>query len=244
MSSNVQNGQSPKGYWLSLAPYMVPPLAATCAIVPAYTDLVKKSAEQRGELATKMTAKEWTVGVAKTAPTVGGIIAVQMFVQPFVENWLKGDEKKESLLLKFESAAIVGVASSPFLAVFNGLTNGSTFINSLRMFSPKQCLAISVQETAFVGGLVAADSLAAAMKEQFGDNKVVEYTATFTAGAWGSLAGHPANTALTLWQKNMSIDSVRQLSWGAARKARAIGVFAVGYKYLKEKFNEGVEHMQ
>ena len=51
MSSNVQNGpQSPStGYWSLLAPYAVEPLAASCAIVPAYRDLVAKSALQRGE---------------------------------------------------------------------------------------------------------------------------------------------------------------------------------------------------
>jgi hypothetical protein len=231
MSSNVQNGQSPQGYWSALAPYVVQPVAATCAIVPAFNDLVKKSTEQRGDLVTKMKAKDWVTGVFKTAPTVGGIVGLQMVLQPFVENFLKGDEKKESLLLKFESAAIIGVASSPCLAVYNGYTNGATLGKSLRMFSVKQCLAISVQETAFVGGLTVADSLAVVMKGQFGDNKVVEYVATCTAGAMGSLAGHPANTALTRWQSGKTIDSVRQLMWGATRKTRAIMFFAGGCDY-------------
>jgi hypothetical protein len=65
------------------------------------------------------------------------------------------------------------------------------------------------------------------MKNEFGDNQAVSYTAAFTAGSIGSLSGHPANTALTRWQNNLSIEHPRQLLWGSARKTWAIGLFAV-----------------
>ena len=88
----------------------------------------------------------------------------------------------------------------------------------------KQCGALAVQETAFVGGFSAADLLANQMKLMFGDNKAVEYSAALISGAGGSLAGHFANTAVTRWQNNLPVESFRQLWWGAFKK-HALSLF-------------------
>src|SRR5271169_4746916 len=157
MSSNV-NENPLRGFWPLIAPYAVPPVAAAAAIVPAFRDLVAKSAQQRGEPVKKMMISEWLKGGFKTAPTVGVIVGTQMVLQGVVEKALVGDGA-QSLSSKFASSAIVGLASSPFLAVFNGQTMGWGVLESLYRFTPKQCLAISVQEAAFVGGLSAADKL-------------------------------------------------------------------------------------
>jgi hypothetical protein len=74
------------------------------------------------------------------------------------------------------------------------------------------------------------------MKEKLGDSKAVEYFASGVSGALGSLAGHAGNTALTRWQSGMTVDSVKQLSFGSLRKARGNAVFAVVYKVGKEVF--------
>ena len=240
-SPAAQNGQPSRGVWPSLAPYIVPPFAASAAIVLVFRDLVAKSSQQKGQPVPHMTMLEGLRGGLKAAPTVGIIVGTQMVVQSAVEKALVGDKNKVSLVSMLASSAIVGAVSAPVLAVFNGQTMGWSVGESLRKFSVKQGLAIAVQETAFVGGLSAADRLAVAMKRKFGDNKIVEYTAAFTAGAAGSLAGHPANTALTRWQSGMAMDSFRQSMWGAARKARAIGFFSVIYKFGKETLNSTVE---
>lgn len=229
-----------KGYWHTLAPYLVPPIAAGGAIVLPFRDFIAKSALQKGQPVPKMTVQKGLKAGLGAAPTIGVIVGAQMVAQNIVEKFLAGDSKEESMSLKLASSAIVGTVSAPILAVFNGRTMGWKTMESLRKFSAKQALAIALQETAFVGGLSAADQLAALMKEKLGDNKAVEYTAAFTAGALGSLAGHPGNTALTRWQSGMTI-TPRQWMWGSLRKARAVGVFAVIYKLGKETLNSTVK---
>jgi len=240
-SNTVQNGQPSHSLWSTVAPYVVPPVAAAAAIVPVFQDLIAKSALQKGESVPAISVIEGVRKGFKAAPTVGAIVGTQMILQSFVEKTLVKDEAdKSSLPSKLASSAVVGTISAPILAVFNGQTMGWSLRESLRRFSAKQGLAIALQETAFVGGLSAADLLATEMKQKFGDNKVVECTAAFTAGAAGSLAGHPANTSLTRWQNGLTVDSLRQSMWGAARKARAAGCFSIFYKFGKDALNDSV----
>ena len=135
------------------------------------------------------------------------------------------------------SSAIVGTLSSPVIAIFNGQSMGWNWKFSLHKFSAKQGFAIACQETAFVGGITFAERLIIVMKQTFGDNVAVEYTGAFIAGAAGSLAGHPANTAFTRWQNGLKMDSFRQWMWGAAKKARAIGFFSVFFRFGKQILN-------
>jgi hypothetical protein len=52
------------------------------------------------------------------------------------------------------------------------------------------------------------------LKRKFGDHKAIDYGAAFLAGGLGSLAGHPANTALTRWQSGLKMDGVHPPSDG------------------------------
>jgi hypothetical protein len=239
--SSAPNKQTANEFWNVMVPYFVPPLAASVAIIPSFRDMVAKSAQQRGQPIPSMTVLENLKGGLKAAPTVGAIVGTQMVVQRLVEKALTKESDTENLSSTLASSAIVGIASAPVLAVFNGQTMGLSVRESIQKFSIRQGLAISVQETAFVGGLSVADKLAVIMKRKFGNNKVVDYTAAFIAGATGSLAGHPANTALTRWQSGMQLDSFSQSMWGAARKARAVGCFSVVYKFAKEILNPNLE---
>lgn len=245
MSSSVSgaNNEPSKGWTQTLAPYVVKPAAASVAIVPVFRDLVAKTSLQKGDPIARMSLMEGLKAGAKAAPTVGFIVGTQMVLEEKVEKAFRGKDKEKSLSSTLAGAAVIGAASSPALAVFNGQTMGWGVNQSLRNLkaNPRQALAIAAQETAFVGGLSASDPLGNAMKERFGDSKVVEYSAAFTSGALGSLAGHPANTALTRWQSGLKVDTLRQSMWGAARKARAVGAFSVGYKACKEAFGSTVK---
>jgi hypothetical protein len=210
---------------------VIPPVAASIAIIPAFRDMVIKSAQQKGESIPSIRLLDGVKGGVKAAPTVGAIVGTQMVAQHLIEKALTKNGGIENMLV---SSALVGTASAPILAVFNGQTMGWSLLESLRKFTLKQAAAISIQETAFVAGICATDKLAEEMKRTCGDKKVVEYVAAFLSGAAGSLAGHPANTALTRWQSGMSLDHASQLMWGAARKARAVGCFSVVYKFGKE----------
>jgi len=210
--------------------YAAPPIAAAAAIVPSFRHLPAKSCLQKGLPISSLTMWEGMQAGFKAAPTVGCIVGAQMLLQTSLEQAV-GNQKNFASTLA--AAGVVGALSSPCLAIFNGQTMGWGLRESLRKFSTKQGAAIAAQETVFVIGLSAADFVAAPMKKIFGDNKVVDYTAAFMSGAAGSLAGHPANTALTRWQCGMSVEP-HQLMWGAARKARAIGLFATWYTFGKE----------
>lgn len=225
--------------WHSLVPFLGPPVAAAVAVIPVFRDLMVKSFQQKGEKVPYLNYCACLKAGLKAAPTVGTIVGTQMILQKLVEKTLM-EETKGGLLTNFESAAVVGTLSAPILAAFNGQIMGWSIQESFRRFSLKQGMAISIQETAFVAGLTAADKLALHMKNHLGDKKVVDYLAAFAAGAAGSLAGHPANTALTRWQSGMPINHLGQLMWGSFRKTYAIGCFSVLYKLGKETLNSAV----
>lgn len=242
MSSIIQTNSYDSNFlqwgWSMVAPYYVFPVAASVAIIPVFRDMAAKSAQQIGRPIPRMTFMEGIRGGIKVAPTVGALVGMQMAFQSLLENAMTSDEK--SLSSKFFSSAIVGAGSSLPLAVLNGQTMGWTVREACRKISARQCLAITVQETAFVAGLSVIDPLAEVMRKQFGNHKSVDYAAAFFAGAVGSLVGHPANTALTRWQCGMKIEHVRQLMRGSLRKARAVGGFSVFYKLGKEVLNSAV----
>lgn len=218
----------------SWASYTVPPIAAGVAIVPAFRDMMFKTAEQQGNFTARFTHQEALREGVRSAPNVSLIVGSQMILQKKVEDHLLGKNHQKSLDSSLISSTIVGMTSSPFLAVFNGQTAKQTALESLSRFSPKQAVALSAQETAFIAGLSIADPVAEVAKKHLGDTKAVEYGSAFCSGALGSLLGHPANTAVTRWQNLMVIDHPRQLVWGAMRKAKAVGIFSVGYKGSKE----------
>lgn len=252
MTSPTQpNGQSTEGGWASLAHYIAPPIAGSIAIIPAFHDMVTKSAMQKGQPLPTMTVLTSIKGGIGAGPTVGTIVGTQMILQSLVEkvfvenfpNQFAGDSVKAEASLTLASSVLVGGFSSPFLAIYNGKTMMPpwSIAESWSKFSLKQAGAITLQETGFVAGLTAGDLLSVPMKQTFGDNKVVDYSAAAIAGALGSLVGHAGNTALTRWQSALKVDSLGQLAWGSLRKARGNAVFAVAYKFVKEALNPTAE---
>ena len=233
----TQKVPSREGFFEEIRQFATPPMVASIAIVPSFRDMAAKSEQQRGLAVSCMTGFQAIKGGVHLAPTVGVLVGTQMIVQDRIEQALKEKVHASELSMKFMSSAVTGVSLSPIVAVFNGKTMGWEVRKSLQKFSLKQAGVISAQETAFVAGISVADPLAVHMKERLGDNKVVDCAAAFISGAAGSLAGHPANTALTRWQNDLTVDSLRQLSWGSLRKARAVGVFSVVYKLGKDTLN-------
>lgn len=238
MSSPINGAQNEPpsiGIWPKIGPYVIPPIAASGAIIPAFKHMIYKSALQKGQPIVPISYMKGISEGCKAAPTVGAIVGSQMIIQNYVEKVIVGDKRKASLTDTFVSSGIVGIISSPILAIFNGQTMGLTLRESIRKFTLRQGVTIAGQETCFILGICASDRISTIMKSQFGDNKTVDYSGAYISGALGSIAGHPFNTALTRWQSGLTIDNPRQLMWGAARKAHAVGIFAVCYKLAKEK---------
>ncbi|OGN53546.1 MAG: hypothetical protein A2Y28_01765 [Chlamydiae bacterium GWC2_50_10] len=223
----------------SLLPYLTPPVAASLSIVPVFYGFVVKSAQQLGKPLPRMRASEILKAGFKAAPTIGITIGTQMVVQGIVENLLmkKSDGQKnegKELRSMIVSSMIVGGVSAPPLAVFNGQTMGRTVIQSLRALSIKQTGAIMTRETSFLFSLRVSGPVSSWMKRNFKESRSVEYGSAFLTAAIGSLIGHPADTALTLWQKEMKLKTIRQSLQGAPVRALAVGAFAILYKSAKE----------
>lgn len=220
-----------------LAFYLTPPIAASVAIVPVFYGFVAKSAQQLGEPIPRMSIYEALKGGYKAAPTIGTIVGTQMIVQGIVEKELKhsGDSKEPACFSSMlASSALVGGLSAPALAVFNGQTMGRHALDSLKALTPWQAGAIVSRETSFLLSLRVSDPAGLAMKRITGDTKAVEYSSAFVSGAVGSVIGHPADTALTLWQRGAKVSNLRQLMRGAPVKSLATGGFSVCYKVTKE----------
>lgn len=209
--------------------YTIPPLAGAIAIIPAFHGMRVKSSLQieGGDLATIKQMESLKLGL-RAAPTVGLIVGAQMITQEKLEKTLF---KEKDVYSKLASSAMVGAISSPLLAYFNHqtLAKGKPFV-----FATRIGLALTVQETAFVAALSGVDKVSFILKGVFGDNKATEYAAAYIIGGAGSIIGHPANTALTRWQNNLSAGSVKQLSYGLMTKAKATATFTLGYKVLKD----------
>jgi hypothetical protein len=250
-------GQSPQGIWPTLAPYVAPPGAAASAIVFVFYGFVAKTAQQRGSpmprltlFAAKnaqqainpiphMTVKEAVIGGCKAAPAIGALVGTQMIAQGLIEKHLiKPSENKEktppSLTTILTSSVVVGIASTPAAAIFNGQTMKLSAIQSLRGLSAKQTGAIVSREICFLFSMRVSGPVSKAMENYFGENKAVEYASAFFSGAIGSVIGHPADTALTLWQKGMKVETLTQAMRGAPVRAVTIGAFSMSYKMIKE----------
>jgi len=215
------------------APYGVPPVAAAAAGILPFKFLMGKSLEQQGLPVPKIS---WLTGIkegVKAAPTVGAIVGSQMILQTLFESMVVGKEQKATMGQKLLTSAIVGAVSSPVLAVFNGKTMGWTIKESLKRMTLKQVGAITGQETGFVAGVALAEPIVAWVKEKVGPYKVIEGAAAFSAGALGGLAGHAGNTALTRWQKGLTVE-VSQLMWGSPRRTAFCGLFSLTYYGLKK----------
>lgn len=239
---------STKTTWETISPYVVPPIAAGGAIVPVFYGFAAKSAKQQGESIPRMGIVTAIKEGCKATPTIGAIVGTQMIAQMITENGIKSAMKKmgfkEKEIKSFApmvlSSIIVGGVSAPMLAIFNGQTMGKTPTESLKALCRYQVSAIIARETSFLFSLRVSEPVSEKMEETFGKSKKVEYISTFASGAIGSLIGHPADTALTLWQKGKKIETVsktkiaRQLMQGGAWKAGTVGAFSMCYKTGKE----------
>lgn len=226
-------------HWASVASYCASPFAASLSVVPVFHGFRIKTIKQMGNPNSNICFKESIKGGIKAAPTIGITVGTQMAVQNKIESILASqnlgrDKKPAGFTSTLISSTIVGTISAPALAVFNGQTMNRTALQSIKALSRWQVGAIIVRETSFVFFLRYNDRMAKEMKIRLGDNKKVEYGAAFMSGVCGSLIGHPADTALTLWQKDIKIKKLTYLGRGASVKAITLGFFNAHYKFLKD----------
>ncbi len=222
-----------KTIWKNKEDWFAPPLVAGAAIIPPYYLFMAKSDLQLGNVMPKFRPRQVISSGVKAAPVIGGIVGTQMIAQKGFEvlwNRYVGKRDAPTFTSMLMSSLAVGTISVVPLAWFNGLTMGLSLPQVLRALTWKQSGAILVRETSFLGAIRISDPVSNEMKRKFGDNHLVDVISYFISGFFGSIVGHPADTALTRWQKGLKVEFGRQLLKGAGTKAFAAGTFTLLYK--------------
>lgn len=216
---------------MSLNDYFAPIAASMGAISATYWGFECKSAKQLDKPTPYSTVKQIAQKGIKASPSIGATVGIQAIAQKGIEKWIQRGEIP-TFGETFISATFVALISTPTLAGFNGLTTGNGFIKSIKQLSPKQMGAITTREISFLFSLGVSAPLTERIKNTFGENIYIENLSLFLTGMLGSLAGHPFDTALTRWQNNLPIKTIRQLMRGAAIKACTVGIFFILYTNL------------
>lgn len=228
MSSTMPANNSLWQWWQQAAPYAAHPIASGAAIVPVFYGLVLKSARQTESPTPLMSVKEALKGGLRASKALSVMMGTQMIAQTHLDLLTKGVPYSS-----LWNSMFIGAVSAPALIVFNGYTMNKTAIESLKALRLRQVAAIMYLETSFLFAMRLALTADDMMKAHLGDNKATSYATAFLSGAVGSLIGHPADTAVTRWQKELLVP-IRVLYYGAPVKAVTLGAFSVIYKAMKE----------
>lgn len=232
MSSSVSpTSASSKGFISELTAFVPPIASAAFAITPTFWLFKIKSAQQAGDPISRFTVTSSLKDGIKAAPFLGAVVGVQLKTEKFVKEKLfeifqLGTKEERGFWLSFTSSAIVGALSAPLWTVFNARTMNIPLKKAFKNF-PKQALAISFRETAFLIPL-------SYQPKNTGDSKIQEYFMEFMKGAAISACGHPADTLSTLWQKGKNLQNISQLKNGLVARATGVGLFTVLYKFGNE----------
>jgi hypothetical protein len=219
--------------------YVLPPLSVGLSIIPTYYGYGLKTAAQLGEPFHMTYAQACKAGL-KAAPILGGTVGLQLITQNAVEKFFYIEQKSTTTIdfLKiFASSFIVAGISSPFLAIFNGKTLGWDVSQSLRRFTVQQAGAIIAREACFLGSLRISEPFSIFFQEKFGQLPLIGVGTTFLTGAFGSLLGHPTDTLLTLWQKNLKHQNFSHLMQGSIPRSLAGGSLFVVYNSIHQLFS-------
>ncbi len=230
-SSSVRGGS----WW---TPFLTNPVAAGLSIVPAYHGFRMKSMRQvvmPGEVVQKIKYLDSCHKGVKAAPTIGTLVGSQLALQRSCE-WLKGG-KEPSFLFMLGSSALVAAVTAALASAFNGQTLGKSGGESAKALSWKQTGAITFRDTFFLFGTRMSEPATKWVKQEYGEGKVVETATTFLAGAAGAVAGHPADTALSLLQEKKMVVFDRRLMRGVVPRSLSVASFTVIYENIKKLFS-------
>lgn len=235
MENTQSSGDNPfLKFWAHVAPLAAPPIAAGGAVAVIMRDMMKKGHVQIYGTTPSVSLFAGILQGVKAAPVVGATVAFQMMLQGRVQRVFTDETEDVPLLPLVASSTVVGIISSPLLLAFNAQTTGKGALQGLKECTPKKGGMISIQEGTFVVGLAGAKPLGRVMRAHIWDHPGMDTVASFMASAGGSILGHPANTAVTLWQEGMQVSTIRGLYRGVFYKARGTGFFGVFYKVFQD----------
>ena len=215
-------------WWKEVMPYVVHPIASGAAVVPVFYGFVVTSAKQTEKPTPLMTVKEALKGGLKASKAVSAMIGTQMIAQNYLDAITRGVP-----YASLWNSMLVGAVSAPALVVFKGYSMDRSALTSLKMISLRQVAAIMYLETSFLFAMRLTLTADEFVRPYVGESKTASYASAFITGAVGSLIGHPADTAVARWQKELLVP-MRTWFLGAPVKAATLGAFSVIYKAMKE----------
>jgi hypothetical protein len=192
--------------------YIVPPIAAGCAIVPTYYFFARKSMYQLNLPRQQVLLRD--------ALKVSPMISVSVGSQIILQNMLNEHTKHPVWL----NSIIAAMLTSPFLAIFNGYTGGKTVYNSLKGLTLKQINYITFRESCFLFS----------MQASFMISDSTSRFAQFAAGFLGSILSHPADTLLTWSQTGLNLDARKHIMRGGLNRGIGTGLFVLFYNEIKD----------
>lgn len=238
--SSTTSSTSGLAYYRSFLPELRPVLeqsaTASIVIVPCFFGLVVKNALQLEQPVPRLKPGKLLKMAGKAAPTTGIIIAFQLTSEGWANNYMKARSGKKNERLSLGqtvvSSAFSGLVAAPALAVLNGQASGMSVVEAIRKISSRQIAVLVMRETSFVASLKLSVPLSIYMKDRWGESRATDFACGAVSGATGSLIGHPADTAVTRWQKGLTIVHVRQYMNGGAVKATTMAVFTGLYTVM------------
>jgi hypothetical protein len=209
-------------------------LAASIAIIPVFYGFVVKSDRQLGRVVSTVTYKQCLFGGFKAAPLMGCVAVTDLLMQDLLERRRGIQEKEAKWHHMLMTSTAISICALPFNAIFNGYTIQRTAVQSLRMLSWKQGGALTCRDALYLFSLRLSTPISEALSDKWGVHPLINYGASFCAGAIGGALSHPADSALTLWQKGLNVKSLGQTFRGTQAKMLAAGSFALGYRAIRD----------
>ncbi|MBI3900952.1 MAG: hypothetical protein HY324_02230 [Chlamydiia bacterium] len=217
-----------------LKTYAVSSAAGVVATVPVFYAFIIKSARQLGTPVPHLSLLQITKSSTVAGLIMGAQITLQAEIEPICKPYLTGRGVAISTLT---SAMIVGAASAPILAMFNGKTMGYTMPEAIKKLTARQIGAITARETFFLSALALNDPFSKIMCAHFGDQLGVKLVSSLAISTLGSILGHIPDVALTRWQKGLQVECFSQLRRGLGARACAVSGFSTLYCFAKEKID-------
>ena len=231
----IQNNNFEENLWKQAQSIAIEPIAAGLAIIPTFYGFQVKTALQRGVSIPKYKPLSALKDGLRASPLIAAMISSQRIGQMALDQAIqKQFGCHENFITAITSSAVIGVACTPAMVIFTGMTQRKSAINSLKDLSLKQFGASAAIEVGFLAGMGATGPMIKLFQQKFGNAKSVEYGGAFSSGFIGAMAGHAGDSAMTMWQNTIKIENLKQLGRGAITRSISVGSLNCIYRFVKD----------
>jgi hypothetical protein len=216
-----------------ISPYIHHPIAAALAIIPLAKGLIRKSELQLGAPKQNLPFHKVVITGLKIAPIVGITVGSQMILEDILKKRTTNPSEEKNLFSNLKISAVVGLATSPLIAIFNAQSMNLSLKNALKTLSIRQISFIAFQESSFVAGMSCGDFFPSFQIESKVLEKTEKVFKLFLSSFIGAFFGHIPNTILTRSQNGLETTKPSIFLKGSFTRSFTIGSFSVLYHLIK-----------